>query len=34
MIAPTFKSRFGQPSRRRPMPAATLSSTVEWHNAH
>src|SRR5262249_57944718 len=29
-----FKSRLGQPSRRRPMPAAKALSTVEWHSAH
>src|SRR5262245_58428820 len=34
MIAPTFRSRLAQPSRRRPMPGANESSTVEWQNAH
>src|SRR5512138_1879604 len=33
MIAPGFRSRFGQPSRRLPMPGANELSTVEWHNA-
>ena len=33
MIAPTFRSRLGQPSSLRPMPGATESSTVEWHSA-
>ena len=33
-IAPTFRSRFGQPSSRRPMPLTKESSTVEWHSAH
>src|SRR5262245_26681043 len=32
-IAPTFRSRFGQPSSRRPMPLANESSTVEWQSA-
>ncbi len=32
--APTLRSRFGQPSRRLPMPFAKESSTVEWHSAH
>src|SRR3954468_9098585 len=34
MIAPTLRSRLGQPSRREPMPGATLLLTVEWHTAH
>src|SRR5262249_20202543 len=34
ITAPTFRSRFGQPSRRRPMPGAKESSTVEWQRAH
>src|SRR6185437_17144049 len=29
IITPTFRSRFGQPSSRRPMPGANESSTVE-----
>src|SRR5437773_460297 len=33
-IAPTFRSRFGSPSSRRPTPGATELSTVEWHRAH
>ena len=33
MIAPTSRSRAAQPSRRRPMPGASESSTVEWHSA-
>ena len=33
-IAPTFRSRFAQPSSRWPMPGANESSTVEWHSAH
>src|SRR6059058_3136274 len=33
-IVPTFKSRFGSPSSRRPTPGATELSTVEWHRAH
>ncbi len=33
MIAPTSRSRFGQPSSRRPMPAANELSTVEWQSA-
>ena len=33
MIAPTFRSRFGHPSSRLPMPGAKELSTVEWHNA-
>src|SRR6188472_2185863 len=32
-IAPTSRSRFGQPSRRRPIPFANESSTVEWQRA-
>src|SRR6516225_1073978 len=34
MMAPTFKSRLAQPSRRWPMPGARELSTVEWHSAH
>ena len=34
MIAPTLRSRFGQPSSRLPMPGANESSTVEWQSAH
>src|SRR5581483_7548344 len=34
MIAPGFKSRFGHPSSREPIPGATLLFTVEWHSAH
>ena len=34
MIAPTSRSRFAQPSSRRPMPGAKESSTVEWQSAH
>src|SRR5215207_3932954 len=34
MIAPGFKSRFGQPSSRLPTPTATELSTVEWQSAH
>src|SRR5215204_4923549 len=34
IIAPGFKSLFGQPSSRLPTPAATESSTVEWQRAH
>src|SRR3954451_2234326 len=34
MIAPTLRSRLGQPSRREPLPGATLLLTVEWHTAH
>src|SRR5713101_4669549 len=34
MMAPTFRSRFGQPSRRCPIPGANELSTVEWHSAH
>src|SRR3954466_1850497 len=33
-IAPTLRSRLGQPSRREPMPGATELFTVEWHTAH
>src|SRR4029079_12007433 len=33
-IAPTLRSRLGQPSRRWPMPGATELLTVEWHTAH
>src|SRR6266849_1297432 len=33
-IAPTLRSRFGQPSRRFPIPGAKESSTVEWQTAH
>ncbi len=33
MIAPTFRSRFGQPSSRLPTPGRKKLSTVEWHNA-
>src|SRR3989442_700220 len=33
-MAPTFRSRFGQPSSRRPTPGATALSTVEWQSAH
>ena len=34
MIAPAFRSRFGQPSRRLPIPGENESSTVEWQKAH
>src|SRR5215218_11345368 len=34
IIAPGFKSRFGQPSSRLPTPMATELSTVEWQMAH
>ena len=34
MTAPTSRSRLAQPSSRRPIPAAKLSSTVLWHSAH
>src|SRR5262249_19201013 len=30
---PTLSVRLGQPSRRRPIPVAIESSTVEWHSA-
>src|SRR6185503_19953051 len=30
---PTSRSRFAQPSSRRPIPGANESSTVEWHKA-
>src|SRR3954453_15079068 len=33
MIAPTLRSRFGQPSRRWPTPGATELLTVEWQTA-
>src|SRR5436190_16889870 len=33
MIAPTFRSRLGHPSRRFPMPGANELSTVEWQIA-
>src|SRR6185312_4815354 len=33
-IAPTLRSRLGQPSRRRPTPGATELFTVEWQTAH
>src|SRR5205823_9639739 len=33
-MAPTLRSRFGKPSSRRPTPAVTALSTVEWHSAH
>src|SRR4051794_25993710 len=33
MIAPTLRSRLGQPSRRWPMPGANELFTVEWHTA-
>ena len=33
MIAPTFRSRLGQPSRRLPIPGAKELSTVEWQAA-
>src|SRR5919198_4813885 len=33
-IAPTLRSRFGQPSRRLPIPGANELSTVEWQTAH
>ena len=32
-IRPTFRSWFGQPSSRLPIPGATESSTVEWQKA-
>src|SRR3954452_10618227 len=32
-IAPTFRSRFGQPSSRPPTPGATELLTVEWQTA-
>src|SRR5687768_3417412 len=32
-IAPTFRSRLGQPSRRLPIPPVSELSTDEWHNA-
>ena len=32
-MAPGFRSRLGQPSRRLPMPGANESSTVEWQSA-
>src|SRR6266545_2227942 len=32
-MAPTLRSRLGQPSRRLPMPGAKELSTVEWHSA-
>src|SRR5215467_4867891 len=34
MMAPTFRSRLAQPSRRWPMPGTRELSTVEWHSAH
>ena len=33
-IAPTFRSRFGKPSSRLPMPRANELSTVERQKAH
>ena len=33
MMAPGFRSRFAHPSRRRPIPGITESSTVEWQRA-
>ena len=33
-MAPTFRSRFGQPSFLCPMPLENELSTVEWHSAH
>src|SRR5205807_1098943 len=33
-ISPGLRSRFGQPSSRRPMPGASELSTVAWHRAH
>lgn len=33
IMAPTFKSLFGHPSRRFPIPVAKELSTVEWQNA-
>src|SRR3954447_24775659 len=33
MIAPTLRSRLGQPSRRWPMPGANELLTVEWQTA-
>src|SRR4029077_12991657 len=33
-MAPTFKSRLAQPSRRLPIPGAKESSTVVWQKAH
>src|SRR3954464_5369421 len=33
MIAPTLRSRLGQPSRRWPMPGANELFTVEWQTA-
>ena len=33
-MAPTFRSRFGHPSSRLPMPVVNELSTVEWHSAH
>ena len=32
-MAPTLRSRLGQPSSRWPMPGANESSTVEWQSA-
>src|SRR5262249_4102237 len=32
-IAPTLRSRLGQPSRRLPTPGTNELSTVEWHSA-
>src|SRR5215467_2503303 len=34
IMAPTFRSRLAQPSRRWPMPGTRELSTVEWHSAH
>src|SRR5215469_1548408 len=34
IMAPTFRSRLAQPSRRWPMPGTSELSTVEWHSAH
>ena len=33
IIAPTFRSRLGQPSSRFPIPGANELSTVEWQEA-
>ena len=33
MIAPTLRSRLGQPSSRLPIPGANALSTVEWQSA-
>ena len=32
-MAPTLRSRFGQPSSRLPMPLVSASFTVEWQSA-